>query len=186
MAFVKLKLSHLDKDKEYGVLLKKIEETCDQIRDLSHDLIEEKIENNTFTSLIQNHINEASIVSGKKIVFYPHPREALNSINETVQVELFKIIQELLSNAVKHSGADEINIYFNKYDESFKLIFEDNGVGFEVNKVTQGIGIRNIKNRIEALSGAIHIDSHLDKGSVFTIDIPNTNVSNYEIEPNYC
>ncbi len=176
LAFVKLKLSSLDKNNDYESLLKMLEETCDQIRDLSHDLIEEKIEKDSFTSTIINYVNEANVISGKKILFYPHPEEALNLIDDTIQIELFKIIQELLSNAIKHSKASEINIYINKYDESLKLIFEDNGVGFEADKKTDGIGISNIKNRIELLAGVMHVDSHLKRGAIFTIDIPIVNV----------
>jgi len=56
-------------------------------------------------------------------------------------------------------------------DDEVKLIFEDNGAGFDINKATLGIGLENIKSRLQDLNGKLMIDSKPNRGTVINIDI---------------
>ncbi|MDH7448348.1 sensor histidine kinase [Aquimarina sp. 2201CG14-23] len=85
---------------------------------------------------------------------------------------MFKIIQELLTNTLKHAKADQIDIYLNQYQTSLQLLFEDNGIGFDANNMTEGIGFKNIRNRLNPLSGTLMIDSTKDRGTLINIEIP--------------
>jgi signal transduction histidine kinase len=96
---------------------------------------------------------------------------------EPVGVNLYRIIQELLQNVLKHSKASELIIQLFSRDDVFVLMVEDNGVGFDVlDKKTGGIGLENVKYRVVSMQGLLNVDSFKGKGSTITIEIPLENV----------
>jgi len=103
-----------------------------------------------------------------------------NQINEDdieneVKLNLFRIIQELVTNVVKHSFADYSNIILSIDNNKFiKLIVIDDGKGFELQKLKsdKGIGFQNIKKRLELLHGKMIRRSNNNQGTIITIKIP--------------
>ncbi len=96
-------------------------------------------------------------------------------LNHTTEITLFRIIQELITNIIKHANAKTALIDLNLFDGSLGLIVEDDGVGFDVtilNKKTTGMGLNSIKERIERLNGTFEIDTKIGKGTTILIDIP--------------
>lgn len=95
-----------------------------------------------------------------------------NQIFESKQIIIYRIIQELLNNVFKHAKATEILVSCNFSEPIFYLTFEDNGKGFDTKKINifEGMGLKNIKNRVEFLKGKLEIDSIIDQGTVFNIE----------------
>ncbi|RYD98337.1 MAG: tetratricopeptide repeat protein [Sphingobacteriales bacterium] len=94
---------------------------------------------------------------------------------EAAQVKhMFRIIQELVQNALKHAHAKEIIILLNEYQEEYCIIVEDDGIGFlpAATEMAHGIGIQNIKDRVALLSGKVEIETALNKGCTFIIHVP--------------
>ena len=173
LAGIKLQLSNTTKDDEnYKLIANQIDETYNQVRDLSHNLTPKKFNENAFTILVSQYIKNIQQNNKTNITFSPHPEKEINTIPEKLKVELYKIIQELLTNTFKHANASNIDIHLNKLGDTVKLLFEDDGVGFNMQNNKFGIGLNNIKNRLEALSGIINIDSVANRGTVIDIDIP--------------
>jgi len=173
LAGIKLQLSNTEKDNEnYKLISKQIDETYNQVRDLSHNLTPKKFNENAFTTLVSQYIKNIEKDNKTNITFSPHPEKEINTIAEKLKVELYKIIQELLTNAFKHAKANHIDIHLNKLDGTLKLLFEDDGIGFDIQNSKNGIGLNNIKNRLDTLSGTMNIDSLPNRGTVIDIDIP--------------
>lgn len=89
-------------------------------------------------------------------------------------IAIYRIVQELLTNAVKHSEATHIWVQCSENEEHFYLSVEDNGKGFNYKEVmprAAGIGLSNIQNRVEILNGSLEIDAVPGKGSSFHINI---------------
>ncbi|WP_130733604.1 sensor histidine kinase [Flavobacterium sp. J27] len=109
-----------------------------------------------------------------KIVFTVIPSGLHNRIDNTIEVLLFRIIQELATNCIKHAQASEVNIYMNQYDNEINIMVEDNGKGFYINNIkhNEGIGLKNMERKIEQLSGTFTIDSKIGKGTTIIIDLP--------------
>jgi signal transduction histidine kinase len=96
-------------------------------------------------------------------------------LQEEKQVHLFRIIQELVHNAIKHSGASHMAMRMEFKESTLVLTVEDNGKGFNSNQVfkqSTGLGLRNISSRVELLGGQIFLDSVPEKGTKYIIDIP--------------
>jgi signal transduction histidine kinase len=96
-------------------------------------------------------------------------------MENSLELTIFRIIQELITNIVKHAEATVGSIQFTKHEKSLNILIEDNGKGFKLSKIetsSEGIGLYNIEKRIEYLEGNFTIDSTLGKGTSIIIDIP--------------
>ena len=95
-------------------------------------------------------------------------------IENRIELTLFRIIQELLTNIIKHSNASEVSISLTNHDNILNIMVEDNGVGFHLKdlKLKEGMGLKSIELRIEKLGGSVEIDSYPNNGTTIIIDIP--------------
>lgn len=87
---------------------------------------------------------------------------------------LFRMAQELINNAVRHSGASSVFVQIIDHGPSIVLMVEDDGKGFDPTAESRGLGLRNIRSRAELLEGTVEIDSAPGKGTVTTVEIPYT------------
>ncbi|WP_282079596.1 tetratricopeptide repeat-containing sensor histidine kinase [Aquimarina algiphila] len=172
LASIKLQLSNNDNGNQNTKIINQIDETYHQVRDISHDLASKKFLENGISKLVKEYISNIQDGSDQNISFNPHPEEQIDKIGVPLKEELFKIIQELLTNCLKHAQADRIDIYLNQYEKTLQLLFEDNGIGFNTKKNADGIGFKNIKKRLDKLSGTLFIDSTPNRGTVIDIEIP--------------
>ncbi|MFB6454008.1 sensor histidine kinase [Chitinophaga sp. Hz27] len=94
-----------------------------------------------------------------------------NDMSHSRQVTLYRIMQELVNNAVKHAGASEILVQLQQRDDRIFLIVEDDGKGFDKSQfqALKGAGLANIQSRVEMLHGILEVDSS-GTGSTFTIE----------------
>jgi signal transduction histidine kinase len=91
--------------------------------------------------------------------------------NAEAQLNIFRIIQELLNNSLKHGKATKINIAFEPIDNKVQCVYRDNGVGFETTDLqkNKGLGMRNIESRIQFLNGEYNINSEKNNGITFNL-----------------
>jgi PAS domain S-box-containing protein len=99
----------------------------------------------------------------------------LPEISRELQLQLFRISQEFISNAIKHGRAEKIKIRFSFENQLLQIIFTDNGKGFNIKRRFKGMGLRNIQGRIKSYNGATKIDSQPGKGTSIKILIPINN-----------
>jgi len=99
----------------------------------------------------------------------------LSGLGETVNINLYRIVQESVTNALRHARATEIAITLNRTDENtLVLAIKDNGLGMNICNVdqTQHFGLLGMRERAQALDGKFTVDSALEQGSVITVTIP--------------
>ncbi|QHI38137.1 Signal transduction histidine-protein kinase/phosphatase DegS [Kordia antarctica] len=93
-------------------------------------------------------------------------------LENTLEIQLFRIIQELLTNIIKHANATEATIQFSEENNMLNIVVEDNGKGFNITKKVSGIGLINIEKRIEKLKGDLFIDASEGNGTTIILNIP--------------
>ncbi|WP_272973980.1 sensor histidine kinase, partial [Croceibacter atlanticus] len=100
-------------------------------------------------------------------------------LDNNLEISIFRIIQELVTNIIKHANASEASITLTQHDDDLNIIVEDNGKGFNLSAIDkQGLGLSSIEKRVNFLHGDINIDSTVGKGTTIIIDIPlKTNAS---------
>jgi len=172
LAAIKLQLSDQTGVNSLQTLIRQVDDTYHQVRDLSHDLVPQKFSNTGFADLIKGYIRQFDVPGKATITFHAFPSEEIDRIGTSLKVEIYKIIQELITNAQKHSGASKVEIQLTRLDGVLKLIFEDDGKGFSLETVRYGIGFQNIRERLKLFNGVFSIDSFPSKGTVIDIEIP--------------
>ena len=111
----------------------------------------------------QSSIEASAIITGNERRLEPY-----------IEVLIFRSMQELLGNAVRHSQGNIVKILVDLEDSSVKLTVEDNGKGFDPEMINQksSLGLKLIKERVELLGGSFDIDSSLGKGSRIFLTVP--------------
>ena len=95
-------------------------------------------------------------------------------LEPSLEISIFRMIQELVTNIIKHANASEATIAITQHENSLNIIVEDNGKGFNATKFQQkeGMGLSSIERRVEFLEGTLEIDATPGKGTTILIDIP--------------
>ncbi|WP_299556291.1 tetratricopeptide repeat protein [Seonamhaeicola sp.] len=146
-----------------------IDKSCQQVRAISHNLIPPSLESFSLVEAIDMFCQNINNSYDIKVDFH----FIGNSINlrKKEEVNIFRIIQELVSNSIKHAEASEINVQMSHREQSIFIIVEDDGKGFDFNNVkSEGIGLMNLRSRVEFLQAEMDVISN-DKGTSFTIEI---------------
>src|SRR6185312_9718158 len=89
-----------------------------------------------------------------------------------IKLTCYRIAQVQLNNIVKHARAKKASFLLDRVPGRLVLTIRDDGIGFNTNKKTPGIGIRNIRNRVGFYNGVVLIDSEPGRGCTLTISIP--------------
>lgn len=175
LAAIKLQLNHLASSNFANIenINLQLDDTYQQVRSLSHTLMPKKFSQNKFCEVLESYLNNISAASQLEISFLTYPKKEINEMSEVIQIEVFKIIQELLTNTIKHAKATLIEIQLNLIDNDLNVLFEDNGIGFNTENYKQGIGFINLETRIKKLNGSLQIDSKLKRGTIINIEIPS-------------
>lgn len=173
LAGIKLQLANLkESDTTQHNVLEQIDQTYELVRDISHDLIPKRFKQDAFTTLVQDYLKTIEEASHIQISFSAYPEHAVNGLKDEFKVEIYSILQELITNTLKHAKAKTVEVHLNLHDSIFQLLYEDDGIGFDQNKTARGIGLENVKERLGQLSGNVNIDSVLNRGTAITIEIP--------------
>jgi signal transduction histidine kinase len=97
---------------------------------------------------------------------------SLHDLPIGVNLNIFRIVQELLYNALKHANAKEILIQLIRNEEDLEMMVEDDGKGYDPVEVKKGMGTENVAARVNFLKGEISIHSESGVGTTTTITIP--------------
>ncbi|TAI49011.1 tetratricopeptide repeat-containing sensor histidine kinase [Flagellimonas allohymeniacidonis] len=173
LALAKNKLLNLQdgeyKDaEEVDTTIKILTKTSEQVRQISHNLMPGELVKFGLVSAIQttlDHLEDSEL----SVQLFAHEME--NRIDSTKEIYLFRIFQEIIQNVLKHAKASQLNIYLNKHKNYMNLMVEDDGIGIKVNS-KPGMGLTNIKSRVDHLKGTVNIDSVVGKGTTMNIQIP--------------
>ncbi len=146
-----------------------LEKAITDLRSLSHSLNTNSIKENGFAASVEKILEQFEKTGKFKTTFY---NEMGFTISDDHGIILYRIIQEVLNNIVKHAQATEINIRIEKPDEQTIISIADNGKGFNPAKrqsTNDGIGIRNIKDRALIIGAKLSLISQDNHGTTVRI-----------------
>lgn len=151
--------------------LKNIEQ---DIREISHELNREKFALiNNFIAILTNLLEEQRTLSEETELKYKiDPTISWDIVKNETKINIYRIVQESLQNINKYASAKNIAVNLIKDAENVHLSILDDGVGFDVDKKSKGIGLQNIESRVTSCHGTFEIKSKKGKGTSITIDLP--------------
>ncbi|VXB26395.1 conserved hypothetical protein [Flavobacterium sp. 9AF] len=151
-------------------VVNKIDKLYNEVRDWSHDLNSDKILDIEFSQLI-NSLCLIAEKKGIKIIKNILINEKINNLDDSILLNIYRILQEAMNNVLKHAKASEIQLDIIQSEDELFLVIKDNGVGFSKNSSKTGIGLKNIEKRIEMLKGKFNIVSS-ENGTILDIKLP--------------
>lgn len=156
-----------------STIINKLINIGNEIRAISHNLASPNFTDTTLEEITRSFIHQFIGKEDLQIKLSVYPKIDWAEIDFAIQKELYRIFQEVVNNTVKYSFATELSVQIVKQESCLSLIFDDNGKGFAENK-TDGIGLKNIKKRVEMLKGDIEITSTRNMGCSISIEVPLT------------
>ena len=141
----------------------------DETRGLSHKLSSVSLTHFGLKTALEdllNVINETNAIETSSNMYFN------GEIKNDISHNIYRIVQELINNTLKHAKASKIFLEISDVKgEYVSIIYQDNGIGFDPVTAESGVGLINIKSRIDKFSGELNIDSNKN-GSTFIIEIP--------------
>ncbi len=180
LAAAKLQFSHLsqhrDKANEMDELFSKTESLLDdaytEVRAMAHLKNSGVIAKNGLLPALDKLAKNASVKGGLQISIENFGLE--QRLDNTQEITIFRIVQELITNIIKHAEATEASVSLTPFENELSIIIEDNGKGFDPRTAIKkgGMGLVNIERRVEHIEGSMDVDSTPGKGTTILIDIP--------------
>jgi two-component system, NarL family, sensor kinase len=158
--------------KTFTKALETLETAISEMRRVAHSMMPEALLKFGLNDAILNFCEGINQHGKLQINFQAYGLE--NRLEQSVEITIFRIVQELLNNAMKHSKATKVLVQLTKTNETLVLTVEDNGKGFDKKLLehNKGAGISNIESRVSYLNGQIEIDSNAVTGTSIIIEIP--------------
>lgn len=147
-----------------------ITELTDEIRNISHNLSPLLLQKKGLEKGLHDLISRYNRTGNVQVFL-----ESIGSQHSTSfqnEILVYRIIQELLHNAIKHASANEILIQLMLEPELISIFIEDNGRGFEQENMQEGLGFAQIKGLVTFVNGRFAVDSQVNNGCRVSIEIP--------------
>lgn len=150
--------------------LTRLDDAVDELRRIAHSMMPELLLKYGLAEATREYCNKLNGANGTKVVC--QIINYSNTMNHNRQVVLYRVIQELVNNAIKHANAKMVLVELQQSNNTLCLTVEDDGLG--MNDLTlqkfNGAGLANIKSRIDFLEGTIELQTQPDLGTTFTVE----------------
>lgn len=147
-----------------------IGEAINDLSDISRSMSSEILLSNGLIEAVELEINQVTKTGLYEMNFSVTGNPVF--LSTETELVLFRIVQEVLNNIIKHANASVIDINLHYGNALLTMQIKDNGQGFCNNEIHSGTGLRNIKKRTDILQGHFGIDSSINVGTHITIEIP--------------
>lgn len=159
-------------DNDLSSLNLNLQEAIKEVRNISHDLMPDVLESFGLKEAIKQTCNNLQDRAGINVSLAHFDLD--ERYDSTIELNVFRIAQELLTNIHKHAKCTKVHVSLMDHGDILSLTVEDDGVGFDKQKEPGGIGLRNIHSRVNMMQGEVDIESSENSGTLINIEIPKT------------
>jgi len=173
LAALKIQVGSMGETEKSAVLDKTYQmagNAYEEVRRVAHNMMPQALIDQGLTSAVKQLVRQVGDSSGLDIHWQLLGNEPQLKSNEEMMV--YRIVQELLNNIVKHAEASEVWVQISEEDHHHVLMVEDDGKGFDMNDQPEGMGLENLRSRAEYLGAEIEMDSRLGEGTAVNLFIP--------------
>lgn len=148
-----------------------VDESCKEVRLISHQMMPNILLRSGIASDVKNFIEK---IDSENLKVNLEAKGFKNRIESNAETVLYRVIQESVNNVIKHAKATRLDIILNREASGINVTIADNGIGFDVDQQEQftGIGLKNIRARVEYLNGTLEYNSAPGQGTTVHIWIP--------------
>lgn len=149
-----------------------IDDIINNLRRISHNLLPNTLERQGVIEALREFIDN---LPNKTSPYFTLDAPDKIRIATEKGVHIFRILQEIIHNTIKHSNSMTMQITISEENGILLIVTKDNGVGFNMDNKTKesnGLGLKSIRSRVELLNGKITLKSELQKGTIYILEIP--------------
>lgn len=151
----------VSKHKDIGNLL---QNCIREVKEIAYNLLPPELENG-FLNAMDRFSNRINSVGKLAFILDIEPELTEEDLGFVDRFNLYRIVQEVINNAIKHSKADRITFSMKRLNEVIQIVVEDDGIGFDAEKIKVGLGLQNIQHRMKMSRIKGDFVSELGKGS---------------------
>ncbi|MDT7833531.1 tetratricopeptide repeat protein [Flavobacteriaceae bacterium S356] len=157
---------------QHQSFLDELQEIEKEIRDVSHKL-NTSFESSkvNFSTIIEQLLKDKSTIGDFKYSLQIEKNISWKDIDQVTKVNIYRILQEALQNITKHAHAQLVTVDFSAQNSQLVVFIKDDGSGFQTQK-RKGIGLKNMRSRVQKLKGTIEVSSMIGQGTSILIKIP--------------
>ena len=171
-----LKIESQDELNRKKELQADINQLINETRTIAHNMMPDVLTELGLTKGLKSLIHKLN-QNNAGLTFSLELNDPFIKLSSLMEIQLYRIIQELMNNVIKHAQATSCLIKIVSSTEELKLSVTDNGIGFDIDiQQKAGIGIKSVNSRVRSLGGSIQIDSGLNSGCRTYIVIPMSNI----------
>ncbi|MBL4755672.1 MAG: tetratricopeptide repeat protein [Flavobacteriales bacterium] len=160
----------LDKQNIFDASIERVDEVCVELRNIAHQMMPRALSVAGLVPAIEDLLQQ---LLGTSQLKYNFEAQKVEKLPEHMEIGVFRVVQELINNILKHAKAQEISVQLFRNRDHLVLIVEDDGIGIKSGESDKkGIGLMNISARVQALNGSYSFDSGPNAGTVTNIRIP--------------
>lgn len=153
--------------------LNDIQQVEKEIRGVAHDLNANLFaEDVSFIAVVKEFFSKIKLHTNIQFDLQMGETIAWESISSTVKINLYRIIQEALQNIEKYAEAKNVSVTMSQIDHQVYIVIVDDGIGFDTNAKNEGIGLQNMKTRMQEISGTFSIQSTPGEGTKISLIVP--------------
>ncbi|MEL6556612.1 MAG: ATP-binding protein [Bacteroidota bacterium] len=149
----------------------RLDEVCEEVRTISHHLTPPFLYNISFIDVVEQFALDIANTHQLNVAVKCFEKDVINEFDNELKTDIYRMVQELTHNAVKHAKASNITIQLGTDEQYFSLMVEDDGIGVSNLKESKGIGLSNLELRVSSLGGTLDIDSAIGEGTLVSIHI---------------
>ena len=174
LAALKINFNRIINSKEgQNGLVQKTEDIIDssilEIRDIAHNLMPKGITSKGLINALKDYFENMETVYNKSIIFN---HDVQSIFQPDLQINIYRIICELVLNAAKHSNAGKINVSLTAGEKMIDVNIFDDGQGFRADKQSNSLGLQSAESRVHYLNGKFSLKSEEGKGTMINIEVP--------------
>ncbi|APZ47257.1 sensor histidine kinase [Polaribacter reichenbachii] len=160
--------NNIEKESHKKEIKSMIDTTIAEVRSMTNALMPSTLEDFGIGPTLKNYVETIQQSVAIKIEFDDASK---GNISNELAINLFRIVQELINNTIKHSKANQIKITLSEFENFISLFYFDDGGGFNLEKINLGSGINNIRERVEIFNGTLDLNTE-NGTTIFEIEIP--------------
>jgi len=155
-----------------GETYKQVSDLVSDIHAMSHQLHSSKLDSVGLAAAAAGFCRELS--ERQRVLIDFSSQGIPKKVPETISLSLFRVLQEALQNALKHSGAKQFRVSLVGSMNEIQLTICDEGRGFDVERVTMGtgLGLTSMKERLKLVGGELYLDTQLQRGTTIHARVP--------------
>ncbi len=160
-----------ERKKKYQSTRQIISTVVTDVRTISHQLSPTILELCGLEEALLEIIDQVNITGNLRAQLLKEEETVMSNLSPAANMAIYRSIQELITNTIKHAKAQEINLNFRKENDQLHICYQDNGIGLANESEQPGMGLKNIASRVISVNGTFHIDPKAT-GFKINIDIP--------------